>query len=578
MSESEKIQESNEEKTSTNKNNNNELNLNNTESKTNLKNGQFILTPLESLLINKKMPFGFKLDTEENILKSIENAKMKKKSINSESIHRSRPKKISEFINYNNEYNEDGKKYFRERKQINKEDYKQIGGKISMIKKCEKCLEKLKLNQNYHFFYNSSSFGNPCLSEIEKNIKNNKYKSNFDFFMDLRKVWNYYYQTYYSEPDVYQKTCKMSELSEELFKNFDNIIEDKKPEINQLKEKLNNIEKGLNDMKSKGNLPQKKSNNYDKPMSMEEKNILGNAIRNLNKEQLKGIIKLLRDSKLNQSESGQNKYFEFDIDKLPLKKLRELEKYVKDCEKDSLNNREKNKEQNEQIQKLKDGLRNNNNEKNINKEEKNDNIFTNILKLTEDNSRNERNKLKKFRKSKDLYSTIKEENEENKKLFLKTVRYKNNISELCDKINNTCTDFNTTLNGRPKFRFVSQKEIQDSVTKKDLDVNSMRKPKVNAFQNMQLFREVNTLSALIYGLAYNGNNVIKEYLNKRNKKDNNYFTNSKSLNYEEVNKKRKEMFKKAKEIVRISQYCKDQCIKNIDKYNKEVENERMINN
>ena len=38
------------------------------------------------------------------------------------------------------------------------------------------------------------------------------------------------------------------------------------------------------------------------------------------------------------------------------------------------------------------------------------------------------------------------------------------------------------------------------------------------------------------------------------------------------------MFKKAKEIVRISQYCKDQCIKNIDKYNKEVENERMINN
>ena len=221
---------------------------------------------------------------------------------------------------------------------------------------------------------------------------------------------------------------------------------------------------------------------------------------------------------------------------------------------------------------------NNNNEKNINKEEKNDNIFTNILKLTEDNSRNERNKLKKFRKSKDLYSTIKEENEENKKLFLKTVRYKNNISELCDKINNTCTDFNTTLNGRPKFRFVSQKEIQDSVTKKDLDVNTMKKPNVNAFQNMQLFREVNTLSALSYGLAYNGNNVIKEYLNKRNKKDNNYFTNSKSLNYEEVNKKRKEMFKKAKEIVRISQYCKDQCIKNIDKYNKEVENERMINN
>ncbi len=209
---------------------------------------------------------------------------------------------------------------------------------------------------------------------------------------------------------------------------------------------------------------------------------------------------------------------------------------------------------------------------NINTEE-NKNTFSNILILSDENenSRNQR----KLRKNKDIYSSIKEENEEMKKLFLKTVRYKNNISEMCNEINNTCTNFNTTLHGRPKFRFVSEKEIQDSVTKKDLDVNSIKKPNVNAFQNMQLFREVNTLTALSYGLAYNGNNVIRDYLNKRNKKDT-YF--SQSLNYEEVKKKRKELFKKAKEIVRVSQYCKDQCIKNIDKYNKEVENERMINN
>ena len=37
--------------------------------------GQFILTPLQSILINKKMPFGFKLETEENILKSIETSR-----------------------------------------------------------------------------------------------------------------------------------------------------------------------------------------------------------------------------------------------------------------------------------------------------------------------------------------------------------------------------------------------------------------------------------------------------------------------------------------------------------------------
>ena len=42
------------------------------EEKESLKLGQYILTPLQSIIINKKMPFGFKLETEENILKSME--------------------------------------------------------------------------------------------------------------------------------------------------------------------------------------------------------------------------------------------------------------------------------------------------------------------------------------------------------------------------------------------------------------------------------------------------------------------------------------------------------------------------
>jgi hypothetical protein len=38
----------------------------------NLKNGQFMLTPLECILINKRLPFGIKLETEDNILRSID--------------------------------------------------------------------------------------------------------------------------------------------------------------------------------------------------------------------------------------------------------------------------------------------------------------------------------------------------------------------------------------------------------------------------------------------------------------------------------------------------------------------------
>jgi hypothetical protein len=51
----------------TTKNDNNNLNL--VENKIELKSVEFMLTPLETLIINKKMPFGYKLDIENNILK-----------------------------------------------------------------------------------------------------------------------------------------------------------------------------------------------------------------------------------------------------------------------------------------------------------------------------------------------------------------------------------------------------------------------------------------------------------------------------------------------------------------------------
>ena len=65
-------------------------------------------------------------------------------------------------------------------------------------------------------------------------------------------------------------------------------------------------------------------------MTNEEKNELGNEIRKLNKEELKGIIQILSDN-CYESKTSNSQYFEFDIEKLPTKKLRELEKYVQSC-------------------------------------------------------------------------------------------------------------------------------------------------------------------------------------------------------------------------------------------------------
>ena len=79
MSQTEIIKKTSPENISINNNENNESYLNTSQSKNIIKNFQFILIHLESLIINKKMPFGFQLDFEENILKSMENAKMNKK-------------------------------------------------------------------------------------------------------------------------------------------------------------------------------------------------------------------------------------------------------------------------------------------------------------------------------------------------------------------------------------------------------------------------------------------------------------------------------------------------------------------
>lgn len=48
-----------------------------------MKDGQYLLTPLEAILINKKMPYGIKLDTEENVLQSLEISRQNIKKVHS---------------------------------------------------------------------------------------------------------------------------------------------------------------------------------------------------------------------------------------------------------------------------------------------------------------------------------------------------------------------------------------------------------------------------------------------------------------------------------------------------------------
>lgn len=205
-----------------------------------------------------------------------------------------------------------------------------------VTKKCERGLQKIKRNPLAEYFINSVTPEAPSLNTIEKNLKNFQYHTIYHFGLDLRKLWNYFFSNYKNVPDVYQKTIKMSEFTEEVLKELETIPEEKS-DIQELHKKVEKLSRDLKEYQGRATTPtqqvttkktDKSISILDKPMSMQEKNALGNNIRNLNAEQLKGIVTILSDSLMVDSKS---RYFEFDIETLSTRKLRELERYVKSC-------------------------------------------------------------------------------------------------------------------------------------------------------------------------------------------------------------------------------------------------------
>ena len=288
-----------------------------------LKIGQYYLTPLQSILLNKKFPMGFKLETEENILKSIEMTKAQEKKLK-------QAQKLNQQI---------GRRSSNKFGQLNKRNSKHMNNfenipsnitaeKFQIYKQCKSGFDKIKESKYFNNYYTSNDPNIPCLSVYEKKIKNFEYSSLYEFEMDVRNIWGYYFKI--NSNDEISK--KMSEDWEKICSELENPNSDLN--VDNIKKRTDNIKKEWEKIKDnkKNTVPppvktSEKNSDNNTPMSVDEKNQLGNYIRSLTKEQLKGIIRILNDS----DSYPKTKYFEFDIDKLPTKKLRDLEKYVKEC-------------------------------------------------------------------------------------------------------------------------------------------------------------------------------------------------------------------------------------------------------
>ena len=370
----------------------------------------FSLNPLEQILINKLIPYGYKLETEENLLKTDEkkkkgylhrkhkrtfgnnnsilenivdnenNIESTNKINNIEKVPKRRRKKS--FSSHNTENKENNnkttimRKMTREHKPKIIEDLGYIDKDIikgksnplfrAVNKICDKGMEKMKKIQYYSFFYNNSSKpGELSLSKIEKNIREYKYQSTYEFIMDLRKLWNNFLKIYDSQNEIKEKVCEMAKKSEQLYCELESVNVEK-VELEDLNKKVDNLEKKLREIKGNGltignSFNLKKSVISERSLSLNEKTVIKNNIKLLTIEQKKGIANILRDT----IDTENKKVLEFDIDKLNNKKLKQLDDYVKEC----IRKNNENKKIDMNVEKLKKDLidtnQENNNENNI---------------------------------------------------------------------------------------------------------------------------------------------------------------------------------------------------------------------
>ena len=234
----------------------------------------FDLTPFEQIIINKLLPYGIKIETEEILLKKDEKKKkgylhrkhkknfgnsnnilenildnnennidmnLENNNNNIEKLPKRRRKKSNSSHNTENKDNNNNKSQIvmrrmtREHKPKIIEDLGYIDKDIikgksnplfrAVNKVCEKGLLKIKKIQYYSFFYNynSSKQNELSLSQIEKNIREYKYQSIYEFIMDLRKLWNFFLKMFETQNEIKEKVCEMARKSEQLYCELESI-------------------------------------------------------------------------------------------------------------------------------------------------------------------------------------------------------------------------------------------------------------------------------------------------------------------------------------------------------------------
>lgn len=166
------------------------------------------------------------------------------------------------------------------------------------------------------------------LSTVEHKLSSGKYSSAYEFSADIRKIWSNAFQYNAQDTELYRITVTLSAFFEGLFKGCENLmLTDRNDAIEGLYKQVEALKKEIKEIKGTKTAP-RQTVAVDRPMTLQEKKALGQNIRALQPQHLRGLISIIKDS---LPKDIQGTELEFDIDTLSPKVCRELERYVRNC-------------------------------------------------------------------------------------------------------------------------------------------------------------------------------------------------------------------------------------------------------
>jgi len=174
------------------------------------------------------------------------------------------------------------------------------------------------------------------LGTVEKKLKNGDYASVYEFGTDIRKVWSNAMAYNTEGSAIYNMTLKISQYFERIFKEIEDVpfndkVYELEKKVKMLTQQIASLGKPepLSGKKVSGSGPRfaKSPSSIEEPMTIQEKKVLCDHIKRLPPESLRGVWEIVSR---NMSNTQSNKEeLVFDIDALPVKVTRELEKFVK---------------------------------------------------------------------------------------------------------------------------------------------------------------------------------------------------------------------------------------------------------